>query len=271
MSGAVESSRRRSLPFPQVYAEHREPLIRFTCRLAARYGLPDPRRDAEDIVQTTFEDALRCWSKVSHAPAWLYTVARRKVRKVAGEAARHGVPTDGHVLDSTESRGWTSMALRPTAEDTILARQVMDSIADLPDRQRMVTYLRHVQGWTVREVADLLDCAPGTVWAHTNHGVMTLRSGVADRDTSVAFINGPCLIQFPWIGCLLAAVGVAAGLAVILYLVIRAVFDWVTGTGWSRWGPEVGVGAAIVGLVVVLIMTVRAGVRSRRQRRPNRR
>jgi len=108
--------------------------------------------------------------------AWLYTVARNKVVKAATEAARRGELA--HVLsdDETGTASWTSMTLRATAEDTFLARQVVDAIADLPDRQRTVTYLRHVQGWTAREVADLLDCAPGTIWAHTNHGVTAVRT-----------------------------------------------------------------------------------------------
>jgi DNA-directed RNA polymerase specialized sigma24 family protein len=74
--------------FQQTYAEHRAQLTRFTNRLAGRYGLPDPRRDAEDIVQATFEQALPRWPSLDNPVAWLYTVARNKVVKAASEAAQ---------------------------------------------------------------------------------------------------------------------------------------------------------------------------------------
>ena len=245
------------LTYEQAYGEHREPLVRFTGRLAGRYGLPDPRRDAEDIVQATFEEALPQWSSLDNPAGWLYTVARRKVTKAANQAARLGALSDGDDLDRIETRGWTSVALRPAPDDSVLAQQVMDAIAELPERQRTVTYLRHVQGWTVQEIADLLDCAPGTVWTHTNRGVVAVRQRVGGdicgRDTvrySLHHRRGGCLM--PLLVVVLLLVSLLAGRAVL--------------AGWVP-SPEVGLGAAVLVLLLVVTVVVRLSIRWWRSRR----
>ncbi|GAA0909614.1 RNA polymerase sigma factor [Virgisporangium aurantiacum] len=255
--------------YEQAYAEHREPLTRFVSRLAGRYGLPDPRRDAEDIVQTTFEEALPQWSSVDNPAGWLYTVARRNTVKAANKAVRRGELIGGDELNRTD-RGWTSVTRRPTAEDTILTRQVMDAIADLPDRQRTVTYLRHVQGWSVREVADLLDCAPGTIWAHTNHGVTEIRRLLSlDSDFRYWRIDPvrPSAPGWPrgWFLPVLAGVTM---LAVVACLVRWVVIGYSTDMDWLVPWWQVGISAAAL---VCLIVMIRASVRWWRRRRRSRR
>ncbi|MDG4751608.1 RNA polymerase sigma factor [Micromonospora sp. WMMD718] len=251
------------LTYEQAYAEHREPLVRFTRRLAVRYGLPDPHRDAEDIVQAAFEEALPQWSSLDSPVRWLYTVARRKVTKAASQAARRGVLRDGIDLDLIKTRGWTSVALRPVPDDSILARQVMDAIAELPHRQRTVTYLRHVQGWTVQEVADLLDCAPGTVWAHTNHGVVVVRQRVgnvyinAGRKASRSIRYRRRSRLLPLLVSSLSAVLLLVG-GRLVYRAVRA--------GWVPW-REVGLGVATLTLLFVVTVVVRLSIRWWQRRR----
>jgi RNA polymerase sigma-70 factor (ECF subfamily) len=256
--------------YEQAYAEHRAPLTQYTTQLAARYRLPAPHHDAQDIVQATFEDALKRWSTVDDPAGWLRTVAHRKVLKAAYDAARHRLATNDD-FDRAGARNWTSVAPRASAEDTILTGQVFDAIADLPDRQRTVTYLRHVEGWSVREIAELLGCADGTVWAHTNRGV-TVIGNMAGRDVVQGSyrrtyqLSGDVYGGRSFGGCLPALAGITV-LAVAMYFVIRAVVGLPTDTGWSMPWPEIGSAAAVLMGLVALVMAVRAGVRWRRRRR----
>jgi len=176
----------------ELFHEHREPLLRFIRALAYRHGLPDPRRDAEDVLQAVFTAAIEQFPALVNPPAWLYAVARNKLARAAADARRHGVVLDAGELETAGMTAWTSLARSPDPQDVLLARQVVEEIARLEsDQQRTVTYLRHVQGWSTGEIAELLQCAPGTVWSHTHRGVTTVRSVVGPWAHPVAQGLGP--------------------------------------------------------------------------------
>lgn len=55
------------------------------------------------------------------------------------------------------------------------SRRVFEVLAELPERQRVATYLSHVEGMHHREIAELLGCAPATVAVHIHRAVNVLR------------------------------------------------------------------------------------------------
>jgi len=149
----------------QIYREHWNRLTRLTSGLARRVGLPDPDRDAEDLVQDAFEAALRSWADVDDPAAWLYSVASNKV-KAASRKAQGTAAVSLNDIDDHDRPRWTSSALRPTAEEVHLCRRAMTAIAQLPDRQRAVLFLNLVHGWPADEIAALFGCTRDTVNVH---------------------------------------------------------------------------------------------------------
>jgi RNA polymerase sigma factor (sigma-70 family) len=77
---------------------------------------------------------------------------------------------------STPSRD-LSLVDNHLAERMDLAR----AIGRLPRRQREVVVLRYLADWSEADVADALDCSPGTVKVHAYRGLAKLRAVLVDR------------------------------------------------------------------------------------------
>jgi RNA polymerase sigma-70 factor (ECF subfamily) len=58
-----------------------------------------------------------------------------------------------------------------------------DAVRSLPDRQRAVITLHYLEDRSVREVADILEIAPGTVKATLSHARDRLRQVLVQEDT----------------------------------------------------------------------------------------
>ncbi len=159
---------------PELEEAYRADLVRFARRCAADRGLYEAQLDAEGVAQEAFALALRHWDTIDNPRAWLFTVARRLVGKARAQAA----PADTTVLDGAAVRRST-LVPRASAEDAHAAREVMAAIGRLrSDRQRAATYLRHVEGRSLKEIAEVLGCAPATAGVHIYRGTDAVRDDV---------------------------------------------------------------------------------------------
>jgi RNA polymerase sigma-70 factor (ECF subfamily) len=110
------------------------------------------RNEAEDITQEAFARLLVHWQKVAgydRPGAWVTRVAvrlaidRRRVRR-----SRRRI----HVMDTPEV----------SASDPDLYRAILE----LPSSQRASICLHYLEDRPINEVAQLLDCSPGTIKTH---------------------------------------------------------------------------------------------------------
>lgn len=58
------------------------------------------------------------------------------------------------------------------------ARELLDALAALPERQRSAVVLRFYEDLSEREVAAALGCAPGTVGSFVHRALATLREAI---------------------------------------------------------------------------------------------
>ncbi|AMY70012.1 RNA polymerase sigma factor [Frigidibacter albus] len=155
-------------------------------RVAARM-LAD-RTEAEDVAQ---EAMLRLWrvapdwrqgeAKVS---TWLYRVTsnlctdrlRRRGRSVALDAVAE--PEDG----------------RPGAVAGLIeadrAAALEAALAALPDRQRQAVVLRHLEGLTNPEIAEIMEIGVEAVESLTARGKRALTAALAGRREELGYDNG---------------------------------------------------------------------------------
>ncbi len=125
------------------------------------------REIALELAQETMIKVVQNWKKVREmmAPsAWTHRVAvnlanswlRRRI--VARRVER------AHRNDNTH--------IDPDGADAVAVRE---AIAKLPPRQRAAIVLRFYADLPADEIAEIMSCKPGTVWALTNQGLASLR------------------------------------------------------------------------------------------------
>ena len=151
-------------------------------------------QDAEEIAQDTFVRAWRALSqwpperiRALHMKAWLYQIALNVFRNRVARRALSVVP-----LESPDGRpvfepadDWRE---RPdvAAESAELGRQVAASLVALPAHMRTAVVLRYVEGFTYREIAELLEQPEGTVKAHVHRGTRQLRDALQRERVGVS-------------------------------------------------------------------------------------
>lgn len=193
--------RRRQQPGPSspahaaVLAEclqHMDALYRAALRMT---GNP---ADAEDLVQDTYFKATRSIDRYQESAgtrAWLFRILtnayidRYRQRMRAPETVElrddPGLydlfleTRQGTDADASDSAGWTDAEL-----ESFLARFVGDevkaAVESLPPAFRMVVILRDVEGFSYREIAEMLDVPVGTVMSRLFRGRRALQARLAD-------------------------------------------------------------------------------------------
>jgi RNA polymerase sigma-70 factor (sigma-E family) len=135
-------------------------LLRYAVLLTADLGL------AEDLLQDALARTYGAWGRLVPAAADAYTRTTLTRLAVRGRRRRWKGETPTGSPPERAAGG----------ADLDLAESVRAALAALPADQRAVLVLRYYEDRTEREIADLLDCAPGTVKSRAARGLATLRA-----------------------------------------------------------------------------------------------
>ena len=134
------------------------------------------REDAEDLVQDAFLAALQHIDGFDLSrPFWPWLsriVVNRGLDMVSSRTARG---TDSLAEDVTDGR--------PTPAESAESGEIRDeferTLGELPARRRLVVQLFEVDGFSVAEIAKLLDSSPATIRWHLHMARRQLRSALA--------------------------------------------------------------------------------------------
>jgi RNA polymerase sigma-70 factor (ECF subfamily) len=128
--------------------------------------------DGEDLVQETFVRAYRFFDKFTpgtNCKAWLFRIMRNlfinSFRKRAREPQRVNFDDVEPILQARPPAEVAAMDLGNL--DRVFEQLVEDDVKaaldQLPDEFRMVTVLSDIEGFTYREIAEIMQCPIGTV------------------------------------------------------------------------------------------------------------
>ena len=145
------------------------------------------REEAEDIVQETFMQAYRKWAQFegrSSAATWLYTIAWRTCQNF--HRRRAGEPDRLESLDELLPLGEPRMAVVPDEADgpLVLAlraegrRGIEAAIAALPIEFRMPLILKEIVGFSLAEIADILELKEATVKTRVHRARLRIRKAL---------------------------------------------------------------------------------------------
>lgn len=148
------------------------------------------REEAKDLSQEAFLRAfmhMKGFDRQSSFYTWFYRILvnicidhRRRGKKVAWEPFEEGTEI------SVEGDGMAGASSRPDQEAMAgeLSRRVDAALASLSANQRTAFILKNHQGLSIREIAQVMKAAEGTVKVHLHRAVAALRLSLAE------FVNG---------------------------------------------------------------------------------
>lgn len=139
--------------------------------LAAARAITFNSSEAEDLVQTTFELAIRRVHQLRDSRAlraWLLTIQTREAFRVI-RRLRRTVGLSGGLLE---------VAAAPVASTDHIA--IRDALRDLPPRIRAAVVLHHMAGMTVPQVARAVGRSENTVRSQLKDGLKRLREALDD-------------------------------------------------------------------------------------------
>lgn len=189
-NGVAEGAAARTLPRDGALEERfeREALPLLREMYAAALRLTRKPADAEDLVQEAYLRAYRGFGGFeagTNLRAWLHRIltntfinSYRKRQREPQTVSEEEVP-DWYLYDKLAGGG-----AEPSAEAQVLEslpdQDVQDALATLPDRFRMAVLLADVQGFSYKEIAEILDIPMGTVMSRLHRGRRALEKRLFD-------------------------------------------------------------------------------------------
>jgi RNA polymerase sigma-70 factor, ECF subfamily len=144
------------------------------------YGILGSRADAEDVCQEVLLKLYQTAPRLSpDTPlrAWLRRVCVNRcldVRRMLKRRPQAAEPLD----EATALPG--ALGSEEAAAEALFRQAVTAALVHLPRKQRAIFVLRHLQECSVRETAQIMGCAEGTVKVQLSRAVAKLRHLLRD-------------------------------------------------------------------------------------------
>jgi len=147
--------------------------------------------DAEDLVQETYLKAYRGYGSFkagTNLKAWLYRILTNTFINAYRARRRHPEETE---LEEVEDfylfrrlGGLEAAAAGRSSEDEVLEamtdEEVKAAVESLPEAFRMAVLLADVEGFSYKEIAEIMDVPIGTVMSRLHRGRRALQKALHD-------------------------------------------------------------------------------------------
>src|SRR6266513_1810215 len=138
-------------------------------------------QDAQDVVQEAYLRAFRSFSGFhgTNGRAWLLTIVRNTSYTLLkkNRAVDFTTPFDEEI-HATGHDSVSPATILEHSEDAQLIKEAMD---ELPAEFREILVLRHQEGLSYKEIADIAQIPPGTVMSRLSRARAKLREYLAAR------------------------------------------------------------------------------------------
>ena len=145
------------------------------------YRMTRNAEDAEDLVQETYLKAYRYYDKFEEGTnfkAWLFKIYRKKQQApTLSDFAEIEESFENQVSDDA-----TKQLKNPEEEllENVLDEDVQRALDKLPPDYRMVVLLADLEGFSYKEIADILEVPVGTVMSRLYRGRRLLEAAMLE-------------------------------------------------------------------------------------------
>ena len=144
--------------------------------------------NAEDLVQETYAKAFSSFHQFTEGTnlrAWLYRILTTTFINIYRKEQRQPLISDGEIEEWQIAEAATHTSDQGKSAEVEALEQLPDSdiknaLQDLPEEFRLAVYFADVEGFSYKEVAEILNIPTGTVMSRLHRGRKLLREALAD-------------------------------------------------------------------------------------------
>ena len=189
---ATESPAQKKARFERDALQHTNQLY------AAAMRYTKNPQDAQDLVQDTYAKAFVAFHQFepgTNLKAWLYRILTTTFINTYRKDQRRPQISDGEledwqIYDAASHTSDQGRSAEDVALDGIVDVDVKAALAAMPEDFRMAVYLADVEGFSYKEIADIVGVPSGTVMSRLHRGRKLLRTSLAEYAKDRGFNRG---------------------------------------------------------------------------------
>jgi RNA polymerase sigma-70 factor (ECF subfamily) len=166
----------------------RDALVFLDAMYSAALRMTKNPEGAEDLVQETYAKAFSSFHQFTEGTnlrAWLYRILTTTFINIYRKEQRQPLIADGELEEWQIAEAATHTSDQGKSAEVEALEQLPDSdiknaLQELPEEFRLAIYFVDVEGFSYKEVAEILNIPAGTVMSRLHRGRKLLRESLAD-------------------------------------------------------------------------------------------